>query len=79
MPRISNEKVLAILIGLPSLYLYLSGLGQFFSIFSIVKSFIYPIVYLFGLAAYQRTIKKKNNFIFILVVSFVIIFTVSAK
>ncbi len=76
MPRISNEKVLAILIGLPSLYLYLSGLGQFFSIFSIVKSFIYPIVYLFGLAAYQRTIKKKNNFIFILVVSFVIIFTV---
>ncbi len=76
MPRVSNEKLLAILIGLPSIYLYLSGIGQFFSAFSIIKIFIYPVVYLFGLVAYKRTINKKKNFIFVLCVSFIIIFSI---
>ncbi len=76
MSRTSNEKIFAILIGLPSVYLYLSGLGQFFTIASLIKGLIYPIVFLFGMIVYQRTICKRYNFIFISVVSCVIIFSV---
>lgn len=62
--------------GLPCVYLYLSGIGQFYSIVSLVKDLIYPLAYFFGLVAYHRTINKKNNIVFFIIITYIIMFTV---
>ena len=63
MVRISNEKLLTLLAGLSSIYLYFSGLGQYFQVVAYLKYIVYPLCYLFGIVAYIRTFKIKRNFI----------------
>ena len=66
MSRTSDEKLFALLIGMPSIYLYLSGLAQLISICTILKNLVYPLAYLLGITALIRTINKRNNFLFII-------------
>lgn len=62
MLRISNERILALLIGLPAVYLYFTGLGQFFGAFSLLNYAIYMFIFLLSIIAYSRTILVRTNF-----------------
>lgn len=76
MSRTSDEKLFAFLIGMPSVYLYLSGLGQLIYICSVLKNFVYPLAYLLGIIALTRTINKRNNFLFIIMATILVFLTI---
>lgn len=76
MSRISDEKLFALLIGMPSIYLYLSGLAQLISICTILKNLVYPLAYLLGITALIRTINKRNNFLFIIMTTIPVFLTI---
>ncbi len=71
--KMSNERLLAWLIGFLSIYTYFSQLGIFLSFFSQIRIIIYPIIYLMGLVIYKRYINYKRSFI-LFCISFYIIF-----
>ena len=74
MIRISDERILALLIGLPAVYLYFSGLGQFYRVFAFLNYAVYMVVFLLSMLAYSRTILLKSNFIIFYLFVIVLLF-----
>lgn len=60
--RLSNERLLAMLIALPSMYLYLSLLAPYFTPFSNVRVILYPLAYCLGVIGYIRCVRYQKCF-----------------
>lgn len=74
--HISNERIIALLLGLISIYLYLSELSTYFDLF-FLRLIIYPTIYSLGVIAYYRSIKIKPNNILILL-GFILVLILSS-
>lgn len=79
MTRISDEKIFAILLGFPSIYLYLSSLNQFFSYILVLKNILFLMTFVIGAFSYTRILRKKKNIILFHIIIIIIIINIIFK
>lgn len=72
--KLSNERLLAVIIALPAAYVYLSQLISYFAPLSYIRLVLYPIAYFLGIIGYVRCLKYKQCFSFFCIAVLIIIF-----
>ena len=73
--KISNEKIIALILGLISSYVYISELSSVFSPLKDIRIIFYPLIYLLGIVAFCKSVKQKSNngFFAIIIIFFMFI------
>lgn len=66
LKKITNERLIAILFFLPTIYIYVSKLSLYISPASVIRIILYPIAYSIGIIVYFRNIKQKKVLLILL-------------